>query len=158
MSAEADINWMNKALELACKAEAVGEVPVGAVLVKDDQIIAEGWNQPITSHDATSHAEIMAMRAAGKKLKNYRLIDTTMYVTLEPCSMCVGAMIHARVSKVVYGAAEPRTGALGGAFNLLDANQHNHIFEVVSGVLADESKILLQDFFQSRRKNTRKLK
>jgi len=152
MSAEADIKWMNKALKLAHKAEAAGEVPVGAVLVKDNKLIAEGWNQPITSHDATSHAEIMAMRAAGKKLNNYRLIDTTMYVTLEPCSMCVGAMIHARVSKVVYGAAEPRTGALGGAFNLLDANQHNHIFEVVSGVLADESKNLLQDFFQSRRK------
>ena len=144
--------WMGKALKLAHKAEAADEVPVGAVLVKDDQLIAEGWNQPITSHDATSHAEIMAMRAAGKKLNNYRLIDTTMYVTLEPCSMCVGAMIHARVSKVVYGAAEPRTGALGGAFNLLDANQHNHIFEVVSGVLADDSKNLLQDFFQSRRK------
>ena len=147
-----DVHWMQRALDLARKAEEAGEVPVGAVLVKDDQLIAEGWNQPITSHDATSHAEIMAMRAAGKKLKNYRLINTTMYVTLEPCSMCVGAMIHARVSKVVYGAAEPRTGALGGAFNLLDANQHNHIFEVVSGVLADESKILLQDFFQSRRK------
>ena len=152
MSAEADIKWMNKALKLAHKAEAAGEVPVGAVLVKDNKLIAEGWNQPITSHDATSHAEIMAMRAAGKKLNNYRLIDTTMYVTLEPCSMCVGAMIHARVSKVVFGAAEPRTGALGGAFNLLDANQHNHIFEVVSGVLADDSKTLLQGFFQSRRK------
>lgn len=144
--------WMEKALELACKAEQAGEVPVGAVLVKDDQLIAEGWNQPITSHDATSHAEILAMRAAGKKLNNYRLIDTTMYVTLEPCSMCVGAMIHARVSKVIYGASEPRTGALGGAFNLLEANQHNHIFDVESGVLADESKILLQGFFQSRRK------
>lgn len=152
MSTERDVKWMGKALELARKAEAAGEVPVGAVLVKDDQLIAEGWNHPITSHDATSHAEIMAMRAAGQKLNNYRLIDTTMYVTLEPCSMCVGAMIHARVSKVVYGAAEPRTGALGGAFNLLDANQHNHIFEVVSGVLADESKILLQEFFKSRRK------
>ncbi len=152
MSADIDIKWMEKALVLARKAEAAGEVPVGAVLVKDNKLIAEGWNQPITSHDATSHAEIMAMRAAGKKLNNYRLIDTTMYVTLEPCSMCVGAMIHARVSKVVFGAAEPRTGALGGAFNLLDANQHNHIFEVVSGVLADESKNLLQDFFQSRRK------
>lgn len=146
-----DIKWMERALELARKAEAAGEVPVGAVLVKDNQIIAEGWNQPITSHDATSHAEIMAMRAAGQKLDNYRLIGTTMYVTLEPCSMCVGAMIHARVSKVVYGAAEPRTGALGGAFDLLEANQHNHIFEVVSGVLADESKILLQEFFRSRR-------
>ncbi len=144
--------WMSKALQLAHKAEAAGEVPVGAVLVKDDQLIAEGWNQPITSHDATSHAEIMAMRAAGKKLDNYRLIDTTMYVTLEPCSMCVGAMIHARVAKVVYGAPEPRTGALGGAFDLLAANQHNHVFSVEAGVLAEESKTLLQNFFRSRRK------
>ena len=144
--------WMQKALELAHKAEVAGEVPVGAVLVKDDQLLAEGWNQPIISHDATSHAEIMAMREAGKKLNNYRLIDTVMYVTLEPCSMCVGAMIHARVARVVYGASEPRTGALGGAFNLLDANDHNHNFDVVSGVLAEESKVMLQNFFQSRRK------
>ena len=141
-----------RALELARKAEAVGEVPVGAVLVKENQIIAEGWNQPIISHDATSHAEIMAMRDAGKTLNNYRLIDTTMYVTLEPCSMCVGAMIHARVSRVVYGASEPRTGALGGAFNLLDAHDHNHNFDVTSGVLAEESREILQGFFQSRRK------
>ncbi len=147
-----DIYWMQRALDLAKQAEQAGEVPVGAVLVKDDQIIAEGWNQPILNHDATSHAEIMAMREAGKKLNNYRLIDTTMYVTLEPCSMCVGAMIHARVSKVVYGAPEPRTGALGGAFNLLEASQHNHIFTVESGVLAEESKALLQAFFKSRRK------
>ena len=147
-----DAHWMAQALALAHKAEAAGEVPVGAVLVKDNQLIAEGWNQPITSHDATSHAEIMAMRAAGKKLNNYRLIDTTMYVTLEPCSMCVGAMIHARVAKVVYGAPEPRTGALGGAFDLLAANQHNHVFEVEAGVLAEESKTLLQEFFRSRRK------
>ena len=146
------VHWMKRALELAHKAEQVGEVPVGAVLVKDNQLIAEGWNQPISSHDATSHAEIMAMRAAGQKLDNYRLVGTTMYVTLEPCAMCVGAMIHARVSKVVYGAAEPRTGALGGAFNLLDANQHNHIFEVESGMLAEASKTLLQNFFRSRRK------
>jgi len=152
MATEADIKWMRKALDLAHEAEAAGEVPVGAVIVKDDQLIAEGWNQPITSHDETSQAEIMAMREAGKKLNNYRLIDTIMYVTLEPCSMCVGAMIHARVSKVVYAASEPRTGALGGAFDLLEANQHNHIFDVVSGVLAEESKTLLQNFFQSRRK------
>ncbi len=152
MSTESDIKWMEKALELARKAEAAGEVPVGAVLVKDDQLIAEGWNQPITSHDATSHAEIMAMREAGKQLNNYRLIDTIMYVTLEPCSMCVGAMIHARVSKVVYGASEPRTGALGGAFDLLKSNAHNHNFDVISGVLAEESKTMLQNFFQSRRK------
>ncbi len=147
-----DVYWMEKALELARKAEQAGEVPVGAVIVKDDQLVAEGWNQPITSFDATSHAEIMAIRAAGKKLNNYRLINTTMYVTLEPCSMCVGAMIHARVSKVVYGAVELRTGALGGAFNLLEANQHNHCFDVVSGVMANESKTLLQNFFKSRRK------
>ena len=152
MNTETDIKWMERALELARKAEQAGEVPVGAVLVKDDQLIAEGWNQPILSHDATSHAEIMAMREAGIKLNNYRLIDTTMYVTLEPCSMCVGAMIHARVAKVVYGVPEPRTGALGGAFNLLEANQHNHVFEVQSGLMADESKAMLQNFFQSRRK------
>lgn len=143
---------MKLALQLAHKAEQAGEVPVGAVIVKDNQLIAEGWNQPISSHDATSHAEIMAMREAGKKLNNYRLVGTTMYVTLEPCSMCVGAIIHARVAKVVYGAAEPRTGALGGAFNLLDANQHNHTFEVESGMLGEESRALLQNFFRSRRK------
>jgi tRNA(adenine34) deaminase len=143
---------MMRALELARRAEEAGEVPVGAVIVKENQLLAEGWNQPISSHDATSHAEIMAMREAGKKLNNYRLIDTTMYVTLEPCSMCVGAMIHARVSKVVYATSEPRTGALGGAFNLLQANKHNHVFDVVSGVLAEESKTMLQNFFQSRRK------
>ena len=147
-----DTHWMKKALELAQKAEEAGEVPVGAVIIKDNQLIAEGWNQPITSNDATSHAEIMAMREAGKKLNNYRLVDTVMYVTLEPCSMCVGAMIHARVGKVVFGAAEPRTGALGGAFNLLEANEHNHFFEVESGVMAEESRDLLQRFFQSRRK------
>ena len=152
MSTETDIRWMERALELAHKAEAVGEVPVGAILVKDNQLIAEGWNQPITSNDATSHAEIMAMREAGKKLNNYRLVDTVMYVTLEPCSMCVGAMIHARVGKVIFGAAEPRTGALGGAFNLLEANEHNHLFDFESGVLAEESRVLLQRFFQSRRR------
>ena len=152
MSNENDIKWMEKALALAHKAETAGEVPVGAVIVKDNQLIAEGWNQPISSCDATSHAEIMAMRGAGKILDNYRLIDTTVYVTLEPCSMCVGAMIHARIARVVYGAPEPRTGALGGAFNLLEANQHNHLFEVTSDVKAEESKLLLQNFFRSRRK------
>lgn len=152
MTEEQHHYWMKKAFELAGKAEAAGEVPVGAVLVKDDTLVAEGWNQPISSHDATSHAEIMAMREAGKKLNNYRLNGTTLYVTLEPCSMCVGAMIHARVSKVVYGASEPRTGALGGAFSLLQASQHNHVFEVVSGVMADECRVLLQNFFQCRRK------
>lgn len=156
MTIESDHKWMQKALELAYKAEAADEVPVGAVIVKDDEIIAEGWNQPISSNDATSHAEIIAMREAGEKLGNYRLLDTTLYVTLEPCSMCVGAMIHARVSRVVYAASEPRTGALGGAFNLLEANQHNHIFEVEAGLMAEESRALLQNFFQSRRQSSRK--
>lgn len=144
--------WMKHALVLARKAEQAGEVPVGAVIVKDNELIAEGWNQPISSSDATSHAEIIAMREAGKKLDNYRLPDTTVYVTLEPCSMCVGAMIHARVARLVYGTSEPRTGALGGAFNLLEATRHNHLFDVESGVLADECKALLQDFFRQKRK------
>ena len=142
---------MQKAMTLARQAEVAGEVPVGAVIVKDELLIAEGWNQPISSHDATSHAEIIAMREAGKKLNNYRLVDTTVYVTLEPCSMCVGAMIHARIKRLVYAASEPRTGALGSALNLLEAGQHNHCFEVTQGVLAEQSKIMLQAFFRSRR-------
>jgi len=150
-SEDKHINYMRRALELAREAEQAGEVPVGAVIVKGDEIIAEGWNRPISSHDATAHAEIVAMREAGRKLDNYRLLDTTLYVTLEPCSMCVGAMIHARVGHLVYGASEPRTGALGGAFDLLDANQHNHFFTVESGVLAEESSQMLQAFFRSRR-------
>ena len=151
MSIKSDEHWMTRALELARKAEALGEVPVGSVIVKDDQVIAEGFNQPIASHDASSHAEINALRAAGDALNNYRLLDTKLYVTLEPCIMCVGAMIHARVARVVYGASDPKTGALGGAFNLLDAMHHNHIFEVTAGVLAEESSTMLQAFFKARR-------
>lgn len=147
-----DEHWMQAALNLARKAEELGEVPVGAIIVKDDQIIAEGFNQPIASHDASSHAEINALREAGRVLNNYRLIDTTLYVTLEPCIMCVGAMIHARVARVVYAASDPKTGALGSAFNLLDAMHHNHIFEVTAGVLAEESSSMLQAFFKARRK------
>ncbi len=152
MSTRSDEYWMKRALELASEAEALGEVPVGAVIVKDEQIIAESFNQPIASHDATSHAEINALRAAGAALDNYRLPDTTLYVTLEPCIMCVGAMIHARVSRLVYGASDPKTGALGGAFNLLDAMHHNHVFDVTGGVLADECGALLQGFFRARRR------
>lgn len=147
-----DEHWMRHALELAKKAESLGEVPVGAVIVRDNEIIAEGWNQPIRSNDATAHAEIMAMRAAGDAINNYRIIDAELFVTLEPCSMCVGALIHARIKRVVFAASEPRTGALGGAFNLLEANDHNHIFEVEAGVLAEESRELIQAFFKSRRK------
>ena len=146
-----DEHWMRCALELAKKAESLGEVPVGAVIVKDNAIIAEGWNQPICSNDASAHAEIMALRAAGEVLNNYRIIDADLFVTLEPCSMCVGALIHARIKRVVFAASEPRTGALGGAFNLLEANQHNHIFDYESGLLADESRELIQGFFKRRR-------
>jgi len=151
MSSQQHQHWMQQALALARKAELAGEVPVGAVIVKDNTLLAEGWNQPISTHDASSHAEIVALRAAGKKLNNYRLVDTVLYVTLEPCAMCVGAMLHARVGTVVFGASEPRSGALGGAFNLLAANRHNHSFNVVSGVLGAESAALLQQFFQARR-------
>lgn len=138
-------------MELARKAELIGEVPVGAVIVKDDELVSKGWNHPIEKNDPSSHAEIEALRAAGIKLSNYRLPDTTLYVTLEPCMMCVGAMIHARVSRVVYGASDPKTGALGGAFDLLEVSAPNHVFSVTSGVLEEECADLLKAFFKARR-------
>lgn len=143
---------MEKALVLACKAESIGEVPVGAVMVKDDVLIAEGWNHPIENHDPSSHAEIEALRTAGSKLSNYRLPDTTLYVTLEPCVMCVGAMVHARVARVVYGATDPKTGALGGSIDLLETTRPNHKFTVTAGILEEECSELLRSFFKSRRK------
>jgi tRNA(adenine34) deaminase len=146
-----DEHWMHHALELAKKAEAAGEVPVGAVIVLNDELIAEGWNQPISASDPTAHAEIIALRAAGRKLDNYRLLDTELYVTLEPCPMCVGAMLHARVKRVVFAASDPKTGALGGAYDLLNSVKHNHAFEVTGGVLAEQSRDLLQAFFRNRR-------
>lgn len=142
---------MQYAIELAHKAEAAGEVPVGAIIVLNDELIAEGWNQPISASDPTAHAEIMALRAAGRKLENYRLLDAQLYVTLEPCPMCVGAMLHARIRRVIYGATDPKTGALGGAYDLLNSVSHNHGFEVTGGVLAEQSRDLLQTFFKSRR-------
>ncbi len=146
-----DDHWMQRSLELAHKAEAAGEVPVGAVIVLNGELIAEGWNQPISSSDPTAHAEIMALRAAGQKLDNYRLLDAELYVTLEPCPMCVGAMLHARVKRVIYAATDPKTGALGGAYDLLNSVSHNHSFEVTGGVLAEQSRELLQAFFRGRR-------
>ncbi len=124
---------------------------MGAVLVRDDVLIAEGCNQPIAQHDASAHAEIAVIRAAGEVLHNYRLVGATLYVTLEPCAMCVGAMIHARIARVVFAASDPRTGALGGAFDLQAINHHNHRFEVTPGVLAEPSRELLQAFFRARR-------
>jgi len=146
-----DIHWMRYALRLAMRAAQQGEVPVGAVLVKDGQLIAEGWNLPISHNDPTAHAEIQAMRAAGKVLNNYRLLGTTLYATLEPCPMCAGAIVHARVGRVVFATPDPRTGAAGSVYNLLQSNELNHRCEVKGGVLAEASSALLRDFFRSRR-------
>lgn len=146
-----DLFWMQRALELARKAESLGEVPIGAVLVKDDQIIGEGYNSPISRHDPTAHAEIMAVRDAAQRIGNYRLLNTTLYVTIEPCVMCAGALVHARVREVVFGAAEPRTGAAGSIFEILQSPKLNHQVQVRGGVLAEQCAGLLQDFFKQRR-------
>lgn len=148
---ELDRRWMNRALELAARAEAEGEVPVGALLVQDGQVLGEGWNRNISGHDPTAHAEIVAIRDAGQGLGNYRLPGSTLYVTLEPCVMCLGAMIHARIERLVYAATDPKTGALGGAFILPDVHAHNHVMEVQGGVLAQEAAEVLRSFFRKRR-------
>ncbi|WP_457664993.1 tRNA adenosine(34) deaminase TadA [Thiolapillus sp.] len=146
-------SFMTRALELARHAESRGEVPVGAVLVLGEEIIGEGWNQPIGRHDPSAHAEIMALRDAGQRQQNYRLPDSTLYVTLEPCPMCAGAIVHARVSKVIFAAADPRTGAAGSVFDLLPSDERfNHRTEVDGGVMADESARLLREFFRARRR------
>lgn len=149
--ASLDQFWMQRAIELARLAESRGEVPVGAVLVKDDQIIGEGYNSPISEKDPTAHAEIRALRDAAQRIGNYRLLNTSLYVTLEPCLMCVGAIVHARVSEVIFGASEPKTGAAGSVFDILTSPAHNHNVELRGGVLAEESAQLLKDFFQQRR-------
>ena len=146
-----DEKWMALAIEQAKLAEKINEVPVGAVLVQDDQLIASAHNQPITNHDPTAHAEIQLLRAAGKKLNNYRLPNTTLYVTLEPCTMCLGAMIHARISRVVFGAYDEKTGVCGSCQDLSTSKCFNHSIETESGILADECKQLLQKFFKKRR-------
>ena len=146
-----DEKWMSLALEQAKKAEQEGEVPVGAILVKNGLIIARAHNQPITRNDPTAHAEIQLLRVAGEKLKNYRLTGTSLFVTLEPCAMCLGAIMHARVERIVFGAHDPKTGVCGSSENLLEANCFNHKINLVSGVLENESKQLLRKFFISRR-------
>ena len=144
---------MRRAVEQARRAESLGEVPIGAVLVDDtDELLATGHNQPIGACDPSAHAEIVALRAAAQKLGNYRLPGTTLYVTLEPCTMCVGALVHARVARVVYGAAEPKTGAIESAQRLFESGEFNHRPEIVSGVLADECAALMTDFFAARRR------
>ena len=142
---------MRRALELANFAQAEGEVPVGCVIALDGKIVGEGWNKPISTPDATSHAEIEAIRAACKALANYRLPNATLYVTLEPCAMCVGAILHARIARVVFGAPDPKTGAAGSVIDLFAERRLNHQTTVEKGLLADESGALLREFFAARR-------
>lgn len=148
-----DLNFMARALELARAAEAAGEVPVGAVLVRDGRIIGEGFNQPIGAHDPSAHAEMVALRAGALAVGSYRLLDTTLYVTLEPCAMCAGAIVHARVKRLVFAARDPKAGAAGSVFNIVQHPALNHAVDCEEGVLADECSVLLRDFFRARRKN-----
>src|SRR6201992_3293565 len=149
--AGSDILFMLRALELAARARDQGEVPVGAVLIQGDQVIAEGANQPIASHDPTAHAEIEALRGGGKALGSYRLTDTTLYVTLEPCTMCASAIVHARVKRLVFGAWDPRAGAAGSIVDVFALEGLNHRVDVFGGVLMEECGELLKKFFVSRR-------
>jgi tRNA(adenine34) deaminase len=146
-----DAAFMQLALEQAQQAWDLGEVPVGAVVVKDGEVIAVGCNQPIGKHDPTAHAEIVALRAAAEKLGNYRLPGCELYVTLEPCVMCSGAMMHARLARVVYGATDPKTGACGSVLNLFEQEQLNHHTGIVGGVMAEECGAMLKNFFAARR-------
>jgi len=144
-------DYMRAALDQARLAFAVGEVPIGAVLVIDDAIVARAFNQPISAIDPTAHAEVLVLRDAARAIGNYRLIDATVYVTVEPCLMCVGALVHARVREVVYGAPEPKTGALDSTVRGLDVPGLNHRFSVVGGVLGDECRDVIQQFFRAKR-------
>jgi len=143
--------WMGRALALAREGQEQGEVPVGAIVVSNGEIIGQGWNRPITCHDPTAHAEIVALRDAAARVGNYRLTGCELYVTLEPCVMCVGAMLHARIKRVVFGAADPKTGACGSVVNLFGNQQLNHHAVVEGGVLATECSELLRAFFVRRR-------
>lgn len=148
---EQDHAFMQRALTLAREGERLGEVPVGAVLVANDQVIGEGFNAPISRCDATAHAEVMALREAGQRLQNYRLENTTLYVTLEPCTMCVGALVHARVARVVFAAAEPKAGSLVSARRQLESGYYNHVFRFEGGLCAEEAGHMLSAFFKRRR-------
>ena len=152
LAAEADVGYMRRAMELARHAEDEGEVPVGAVIVHEGRIVGEGWNHPISSADATSHAETEAIRAACRTLANYRIPGSTLYVTLEPCVMCSGAILHARIGRVVFGAADPKTGACGSVVNLFAEPKLNHHATVTPGVLAEDCGSMLKAFFAGRRR------
>jgi tRNA(adenine34) deaminase len=153
MMLELDLHWMQHALNLADRAEREDdEVPVGALIIDGSgELIAEAWNQNIKQHDPSAHAEILAMRLAGEKLENHRLVGCTLYVTLEPCAMCAMAMVHARIKRVVFAASDPKTGAAGSVFDLLQDPRHNHRIEVQGGVMAEMASKKLSDYFRAKR-------
>lgn len=150
--------WIQHALMLAERAEALGEVPVGAVVVKDDEILGEGWNSPICDSDPTAHAELLALKAAAKKVQNYRIVDATLYVTLEPCAMCAGLIVHARIKRVVFGAWDTKTGAAGSVMQLLQHPALNHQVEITGGVMAQACGDKLSAFFKRRREEKKQAK
>ena len=152
---EIDFAFMELALEQAVIAQREGEVPVGAVLVRGDEVLARCHNSPIAMNDPSAHAEILALRAAARHLSNYRLPNTTLYVTLEPCAMCFTAMVHARIERLVFGASDPKQGSVGGAVDLRKIFTFNHCFDVTSGVLEDRCRVLLLDFFKRRRESVK---
>lgn len=147
-----DEQFMHEALVLARRAAEAGEVPVGAVLVRDGAVVGRGYNQPVSGKDPTAHAEVVALRDAAERIGNYRLGECEMFVTLEPCAMCAGAIMHARVGRVVYGAADPKSGACGSVVDLFAESRLNHHATIIGGVMAEEAAALLQDFFAARRK------
>ncbi|MDX1460860.1 MAG: tRNA adenosine(34) deaminase TadA [Xanthomonadales bacterium] len=151
LTVDTDQDWMRHALDRARRAEDIGEVPVGAVVVQDGKIIGEGWNRTIAGHDASAHAEVVALRDAGRRVGNYRLPGCTLYVTLEPCVMCAGAMIHARIGRLVFGARDPKTGAAGSVFDVISDPRHNHAITAEGGCLEAECGELLRAFFRNRR-------
>lgn len=154
-----DVKWMHEALNLAKQGAEHGEVPVGAILVHNQQIIGQGFNEPIGRHDATAHAEIVALRDACRRLNNYRLpLQTTLYVTLEPCTMCIGALIHARVDRLIYAASEPRAGMVGSQMNLAAESFYNHRIQVHKGLCREHSSQMLKDFFRQRRQASKRKK
>lgn len=146
-----DLAFMREAFSLAQRAASQGEVPVGAIIVRNGQVVGQGFNQPVGSHDPSAHAEICALRDAGRTLENYRLPGCTLYVTIEPCTMCLGAMIHARITRLVFGTTEPRYGAVSSGQRLLENGVYNHELEVSSGILAEEAADLMKQFFRQRR-------
>ena len=151
MSSSRDVGYMRRALELAQRAALDGEVPVGALLILEDEVIGEGWNRPIESHDPTAHAEILALRAGAQRLRNYRLERTTLYATLEPCAMCMGAAMNARIARVVFGAWDQKAGACGSVIDLPRQPKLAHRIDVFGGVCSEESAALLRQFFEARR-------